>query len=190
MNQMRRLIPCAALALLLLAGCSIDYDTAEEEAMSEEIPNTVALDVVHKVHKDGRLSLQMEAARAETFDKKKQTVLTDAHFIEFNNKGETATEGTGGKVVFHTDTENAEISDRVHVHSTVEKGEVSAEALSWENKTKILTAEPGARVIMRKDDGTSLSGMGFTGDFRRRQLTFSSSVQGTYVWEKEDEKPR
>lgn len=170
------------VVLLLAAGCSIDYGGAEEEQPAN-IPDTVAVTLVHKIHKDGRLSLQLEAARAETYNKMNQTILTDAHFIEFNDKGEKATEGEGGKVVFHSDTENAEISGKVRVHSTTEKGDVTADTLSWENKTKLLTAPPGERVIIHKDDGSSLSGAGFTGDFRKRQVTFSHSVQGIYVWE-------
>ncbi|MGA2977914.1 MAG: LPS export ABC transporter periplasmic protein LptC [Spirochaetia bacterium] len=168
--------------LLLAAGCSIDYEAAEEEQPAN-IPDTVAVTLVHKIHKDGRLSLQLEAARAETYNKMNQTILTDAHFTEFNDKGEKATEGEGGKVVFHSDTENAEISGKVRVHSTTEKGDVTADTLSWENKTKLLTAPPGEKVTIHKDDGSFLSGAGFTGDFRKRRVTFSHSVQGLYVWE-------
>jgi hypothetical protein len=87
--------------------------------------------------------------------------------------------------VYHTDTENAEISGKVSVHSASEKGDVSADSLSWANKEKLLTAPPGERVTIHKDDGTSISGRGFVGDFRTRQVTFSGPVQGTYVWQEE-----
>ena len=52
-------------------------------------------------------------------------------------------------------------------------------------KTESLeTVEPiGKRVLIRKDDGTYISGTGFTGDFRTRQVTFSGPVKGNYVWE-------
>lgn len=168
--------------LFLLAGCSLDYKEAVAVEQEEEnVPDTVAIGVVHKIHKDGRLSLQLEASRAESFDARNQTILTDAHFVEFNSKGETATEGSADRVVFHTDTENAEISGSVHVHSTIEKGDVTAESLAWENKTKILTAPAAETVRIVKDDGSSLSGSGFKGDFNKREVTFSGPVQGTYV---------
>jgi hypothetical protein len=38
-------------------------------------------------------------------------------------------------------------------------------------------------VTIRKEDGSTLTGTGFGGDFRKRQLTFGGPVQGTYVWE-------
>jgi len=177
-----RVCVAGALVLLVLAACSLDYGEAlAEEQTSENLPDTVAIGIVHKIHKDGRLSLQLEATRAESYNASNQTVLSDAHFVEFDSKGDTATEGKAKKVVFHTDTENAEISGAVHVHSNTEKGDVTADSLAWENKTKILTAPAAETVKIRKDDGSSLSGSGFKGDFRKRELTFSGPVTGTYV---------
>jgi LPS export ABC transporter protein LptC len=176
----------AFAAALLVAGCSLDYqEAAAEEKAAEGIPDTVALGLVHKIHKNGRLSMELEAARAETYGAAAKTILTDAHFTEFDDKGGKATEGRAHKVVYHTDTENAEISGMVHVHSASEKGAVSADSLSWANKEKRLTAPPDERVSIRKDDGTSISGRGFVGDFRTRQVTFSGPVQGIYVWQEE-----
>jgi LPS export ABC transporter protein LptC len=167
-----------------LAGCSIDYKGASvQEQAPEGIPDTVAVGLLHRVHKDGRLSLQLEAKRAETWNAKNQTVLTDAHFVEFDEKGGKATEGEARTVIFHSDTENAEISGGVHVHSTAEKGDVRADTLDWENKSRHLTAPAAEQVTIRKEDGSSLTGTGFAGDFMRRQVTFAGPVQGTYVWE-------
>lgn len=153
-----------------------------EEQAPTGIPDTVATGLLHRIHKDGRLSLELEAARAETYNSKNTTILTDAHFVEFDETGGAATEGRAGKVVFHTDTENAEISGAVRVHSATEKGDVHADTLLWENKTKRLTAPPREQVRVRKDDGSSLVGSGFTGDFLSREVTFTGAVQGTYVW--------
>jgi LPS export ABC transporter protein LptC len=176
----------AFAAALLVAGCSLDYqEAAAEEKAAEGIPDTVAVGLVHKIHKNGRLSMELEAARAETYSAAAKTILTDAHFVEYDDQGGKATEGRARTVVYHTDTENAEISGMVTVHSASEKGDVSADSLSWENKEKRLTAPPDERVTIRKDDGTSISGRGFVGDFRTRQVTFSGPVQGTYVWQEE-----
>jgi LPS export ABC transporter protein LptC len=177
-----RLSAAIALCIALLAGCSLDYQEAvAEEQAADNLPDTVAIGLVHKIHKDGRLSLQLEASRAESYNSRSQTVLTDAHFVEFDSSGGTATEGTASRVIFHTDTQNAEITGKVHVHSSTEKGDVTAESLSWENKTKMLTAPPAETVKITKDDGSSLSGSGFKGDFGRREVTFSGPVEGTYV---------
>jgi LPS export ABC transporter protein LptC len=180
---------CAAFAAgILCAACSLDYQVATaEEQVAEGIPDTVATDLVHRVHRDGRLSLQLEASRAETFNSRNETILRNAHFIEFDSSGGKATEGKAEKVVYHMDTENAEISGAVRVHSAAEKGDVSAETLAWKNKEKSLTAPPADQVFIRKDDGSFITGRGFQGDFRTRQVSFSGPVQGAYVWEEKKE---
>jgi LPS export ABC transporter protein LptC len=185
-RRVAALTAAAFAAAVLVVGCSLDYQGAGgEEQEAEGIPDTVASGLVHKVHKNGRLSLELEAARAETYSASSKTILTNAHFIEYDEKGGKATEGRARKVVYHTDTENAEISGTVRVHSASEKGDVSAESLAWANKEKRLTAPPDERVTIRKDDGTSITGSGFVGDFRTREVTFSGPVQGTYVWQED-----
>jgi LPS export ABC transporter protein LptC len=183
-SRRRHAVAAAACAVLLVCGCSLNYEEAKlEEQASGSIPDTVANRIVHRVNKEGRLSLQMEAARAETFNSTSTTVLTNAHFVEYDRDGNAATEGSARKVIYHSDTENAEISGSVRVHSASEKGNVSAESLSWVNKEKRLSAPPDEVVLIRKDDGSYISGTGFAGDFRTRQVTFSGPVKGSYVWE-------
>jgi LPS export ABC transporter protein LptC len=179
----RRALAALGLAAIL-AGCSIDYgQAAVEEKTAEGVPDTVAVDVLHRVHKDGRLSLELSASRAVSYNDKNETILTDARFAAYDEKGAKSTDGQARTVVFHSDTENAEISGGVHVHSASEEGEVSAGSLYWENKTKRLTAPIAEQVTIRKDDGSSLIGSGFSGDFSRRRLVFTGPVQGSYVWQ-------
>jgi LPS export ABC transporter protein LptC len=169
------------LAALTAAACSIDGGAPGEGQAAGEVPDTVAVGVVHRIHRDGRLSLELTASRAETWNETKKTILTDARFVEFDQAGAQATAGEAQKVIFHSDTENADISGGVRVRSEVEEGNVTAEALSWDNKARRLSAPAQDVVTLRKDDGTSISGSGFLGDFRTRELTFSGPVVGTYV---------
>jgi LPS export ABC transporter protein LptC len=166
----------------LAAGCSLDYQLADDAKTAEGIPDTVAIGLVHKVHRGGRLSLQLEASRAETYNATNTTILSQAHFVEYDGEGATATEGKADKVVFHSDTENAEISGSVRVRSSSESGDVSAQSLAWLNKEKKLTAPADDKVTISRDDGTFITGRGFVGDFRSRQVTFSGPVEGRYVW--------
>ncbi|HEY9594677.1 MAG TPA: LPS export ABC transporter periplasmic protein LptC [Spirochaetia bacterium] len=179
-------VAAAITAAAMATGCSLDYSAATEEEAKDTIPDTVAINVVHKVHRNGQLQLQMQASRAETYNGKKVTVLQDVKFTELDDKGAAATEGSARRIVYHTDTEDAEITGGVHVHSATEKGDVTADSLSWKNDPRELTAPPEEVVTLHKDDGTTLSGRGFKGDFRRRELVFSGPVQGVYV-SKDDE---
>jgi LPS export ABC transporter protein LptC len=181
---LRPLILAAALAA---AGCSIEGGPGVEGPPAGEIPDTVAVGVVHRVHRDGRLSLELSAARAETWNDAQETILSDARFVEFDPDGAAATVGEAGRVVFHADTENAEVSGGVRVRSEQEEGTVTARSLSWDNTTRRLSAPPEETVTLRRDDGTSIAGTGFLGDFRARQLVFSGPVEGTYV--RSDDEP-
>jgi LPS export ABC transporter protein LptC len=179
----------AAAALFSLSACHLNYEqVTAEETTPRGLPDTVATGLVHKIHKDGRLTMELEADRAETFNEDKTTVLTGAHFTEYDKNGEKATEGEAARLVFHTDTENAEISGDVRVHSAAEKGEVMANSLSWQNREKLLTAPPQEKVLISKDDGSFINGSGFVGDFRTRHITFNGPVEGSWVSEDKDKK--
>jgi hypothetical protein len=90
-------------------------------------------------------------------------------------------------VVFHTETEDAEISGRVRVHSAVDEAGIETESLAWKNAARQLAAPALERVVITKDDGSRLEGTGFVGDFRRREFVFTGPVRGTYVWTGEKE---
>jgi len=187
-------IPSAIVAAALAAaaasvsGCSLDYGAVmAEEKVAETIPDTVAIEVTHKVHQDGRLALSFEAGRAETYGALKKMILSEVRFVEYGADSAPATSGEARHVVYHTDTENAEISGSVRVRSESEKADIATESLAWENKRKKLTALPLARVVITKDDGSSITGRGFTGDFRTREVSFSGPVEGSYVWTEKEE---
>ena len=178
----------AAAAAAVLASCSLDYESARLEAqLPEKLPDTVATDLVHRVVKNSRTALEVTADRAETWDAQHRTVLDAVSFVEYDQAGAMAVEGSAGRVVFHTDTEDAEISGRVRVHSAVEAADIETEELAWKSKPRLLTAPDHDRVVITKDDGSRLEGTGFVGDFRRREIVFNGPVKGTYVWTGEEE---
>jgi LPS export ABC transporter protein LptC len=180
----------AAVAIAALASCSLDYEGARlEERLPERLPDTVATGLVHRVVKNSRTSLEITADRAATWDAQHRTELDGVTFVEYDRDGGRAVEGSAGRVVFNTDTEDAEISGRVRVHSAADEAGIETGALSWKNKPRLLSAPTHERVVITSDDGSRLEGTGFVGDFRRREITFTGPVQGTYVWtgEKEDE---
>jgi LPS export ABC transporter protein LptC len=178
----------AALSAIVLSSCSLDYEGATlDEQAAERLPDTVATGLVHRVVKNSRTALEVTADRAETWDAQKRTEIEGATFVEYDRDGARAVEGSAGRVVFHTDTEDAEISGRVRVHSAVEEAGIETEALAWRKSPRLLTAPAHDRVVITKDDGSRLEGTGFVGDFRRREFVFSGPVRGTYVWTGEKE---
>ena len=187
-KEIAAVLAAAALSASVLASCSLDYEGASlEEGMPERLPDTVATGLVHRVVKNSRTVLELTANRAETWDAQHRTVIDGASFVEYDQAGTMAVEGSAGRVVFHTDTEDAEISGRVRVYSAREEAGIETEALAWKSKPRLLTAPVHDRVIISSDNGSRLEGTGFVGDFRRREFVFTGPVQGTYVWTDEED---
>ncbi len=180
----------AATALFssVLTSCSLDYEGARiEEGIPERLPDTVATGLVQRVVKNSRTTLEITAARAETWNAQHRTLLDDAAFVEYDRDGGRAVEGSAGRVVFHTDTEDAEIMGHVRVYSALEEAGLETEELAWKSSPRLLTAPEHDRVVITSDDGSRIEGSGFVGDFRRREFVFTGPVQGTYVWTGEKE---
>jgi LPS export ABC transporter protein LptC len=188
MPRAKTIAAAAALSASLLCSCSLDYESALlEEQLPERLPDTVATGIVHRVVKNSRTALEVKAARAETWDAQHRTMLEAASFVEYDRDGGMAVEGSAGRVVFHTDTEDAEISGRVRVYSAIDEAGIETESLTWQSKPRVLSAPAHDRVVITKDDGGRIEGTGFVGDFRRREVVFNGPVQGTYVWTGEEE---
>jgi LPS export ABC transporter protein LptC len=186
MRLMRR--AAVLLVVIAAAGCSLDYRAAEFEAQgTENIPDAVTTGLVYRVMKNSQLSLQLEASRAETYNERKQTELSDVRLTEYDSQGASITQGRADSVVFHSDTQDAEISGSVFVHSDVQEGDISTEGLSWKNKDKTLTADPNELVVVSKDDGSYISGRGFSGDFKKNEIRFSGPVEGAFEYENKDQ---
>ena len=175
----------ALLCLSALASaCSLDYQATDVEAGdTSQIPDTVASNINYRVVKNSKVALQLTADKSETYTSKKETLLSGAHFVEYDQEGDAVTDGKADSITFHTESQDAEISGSVSVYSSVQQGSISTESLTWKDTQKLLTANPTEKVVIKKDDGSYLTGRGFVGNFKIKELRFSGPVEGTYVYE-------
>jgi LPS export ABC transporter protein LptC len=178
-----------AAALLPIGGCSLSYDESRAaEQAAPEIPDTVMLGFTHTVVSEGRVWVRLSAQRAEGYDQSKKIVLSGVRFQEFDSQGRLSTEAAADRAVYHSDSENAEVSGNILIRSPEEKASLSAESLAWIKEGRRLSSGPGQSVRLAKEDGSFLEGRGFQADFRRRRLEFAQGASGGYV-EAEDEGP-
>jgi LPS export ABC transporter protein LptC len=187
-NTIRRAGRAAAALLfsLILATCSLDYGALQgAEVMPEDIPQAVIYNFAHTVVTDGKPSFRLYAEKAEEFSSRKTTMLTGVSFVEYGEDGTPVTTGTAAKAVFHTDTENAELSGSLLFQNKREDAVVKAAFIAWDNELKKLTAKPDDIVIIEKTDGSKISGRGFVADARTRSVSFTSGADGTYVFKDE-----
>jgi lipopolysaccharide export system protein LptC len=176
----------AAALLLVLAACSLDYEQARvAEAIPGETPDTVLLDFKHTVVSGGKVWIVLEAARAETYGEKKQIFLFDVHFQEYDSAGKLLTELSVERATFNTQSEDASALGTIVIYSSAEKASLRTTGeLAWTREGKLLEAGDQQAVRLQKDDGSFVEGRGFAADFRRKTLSFSEQVRGSYVRER------
>jgi LPS export ABC transporter protein LptC len=181
-----------SLFFILFISCSLDYSPAMvAEDLSEKVPETVLINFKQTKVENGKISRQVSASRAENYTKTKQTIFLNVQFLDYDKNGEIVTEGKADKVVYKTDTENAEIYGNIYFYSHTEKTEIFAETLIWKNKEKLLTSQPDKLVrVFKKEDNSFIQGRGFETDLRLKQIVFTNGVSGRYVENKQQNEPK
>ena len=176
------------ILMLFCMSCSLDYEQARvAESIPGQIPETILFEFTHTVVSGGRVWVILEAARAETYSERNEIILQDIFFREYDQEGNLLTEAQADRAVFATDSENATVSGSIQIYSHEEQASLQAGRLSWVSDGRRLVADDGQTVRLQKDDGSYVEGEGFSADFRRKRLEFSSRVRGSYVREEEDE---
>jgi len=177
---------CAVVALapsiLILAACSLDYGEAMAEDLAEDIPDTVVLGFSHTVVENGLPRFRLEAARGESYQVQKKMKLAGVSFIEYEPGTRTiSAQGSADSAVFFTDTESAELSGSVHFHSSQDGVTVESGYLEWDGQARQLRSRAETLTSLSDDDGSSLSGAGFSADATRRSFTFGNRAEGRYA---------
>ena len=178
----------AVTLLIALAACSLDYDqTRFASEISADTPDTILYDLTHTVVRDGRPRFIVHAERSESFRERRRQYLYNVEFLELDAEGATAAYGVADFGEYRTDTEDIELTGGLRFYSAAEDAWLTAEHLSWENDTRMLTSRPEETVILERGDGTEIRGKGFVAEMARSMLRFEDGVSGTLI---EDEDPQ
>ena len=170
-----------SLAVSAAAGCSLDYgDTEFDEEFDAELPEAELTDaIVTAVREDGEIRIVAE--RVQYFPAKQEQLLQDVRFQEVSRDGTVATEGSAGHARIFTDSDNVEFWDDVRLYSHEQAAWIYAEFLQYDHEARVVSGRPEERVSIEKDDGSVVSGLGFSAELELRDLSFSAEVRGTMV---------
>jgi len=178
----------AALAGLLLAACSFDY--GKETAVSADAIPVMSFQGLQQVGvKDGRKLYTMRSDGADVYFAKKQTVLKNFEFEEYDTDGKTASHGRADEAVINTATNDAEIHGRLEAHDA-ERGvtlRTGDGGLTWTNESRVLKTNGETRVQLTKDDGSDIDGQGLVLDLGANRLELQAGIQGTWTPENKDD---
>ena len=171
--------------LMVLSSCSFDYGNKESE--ENEKPDIVMENVEYVRVRGGDPVLRFQAARVERFEEKQTMNLRTFSFEQFENHGDGIdARGSAGEARVELESGNIQLGGGVLVSVESEDITIRTTDLRWFDKDRRLTG-PSGNVDIRRSDGTSFSGRGFSADARQRTWTFESGVSGLYVDEEEED---
>ncbi len=179
----------AAFCAAALAGCSLDYGTALAEDLGEGVPDAVVYGFAHTVVEKGLPRFRIEAERGESFRELRKMRLKKVAFTEYapDGSGSVASVGSADSAVFYTDTESAELSGSVRLRSSRDGVTVSSSYLKWDGEARTLESRADAVTTLQDDDGSRLSGSGFSVDAARRSFKFGDRTTGSFVAPEKEE---
>jgi len=175
--------------IFFLADCHLNYREAMlSKELSENIPNVVLVRFRHTVVKNNSIVAIVEAERGEEYLKKGEIKLEKVRYTEFDEEGKIVDEGSADSAIYNTKTKDAEIVGNIKIRSEIEKGEIDASRLHWSNDKRLLVGDPNEKVVLKRDDGSFVTGRGFSSDLRLKEIKFSGEVLGRYIGKEKNEK--
>ena len=177
-----------ALTAAVICGCTFDYEEARiAEDLEEAVPETILEDFTQVRIYDGIPEYRVYGDKAETFSKRNETIIEGVLFQEFDSEGELVTEGSADRIVFNSETEDAELSGNLEFFNSSEEAGVNADYLTWKNADKLLTGNDDDYTSLVKKDGSTIRGKGFSADLASKNISFRSDISGTWVDEEEED---
>ncbi|MGO8693638.1 MAG: LPS export ABC transporter periplasmic protein LptC [Rectinemataceae bacterium] len=166
----------------LLGSCRFNYGPAGAGPASAALPVAEFANYRHNVVTHGSLSFQLTAARAETYDKDKKTVLHDVRFSEYDpDSGRLISSGKADSAVYYSENGDADFSGDVRLESKRQDAILVGESLHWDGKEKRLSGPLDGTVSISRSDGSFVSGAGFEARALSRSFSFRGSVSGVLV---------
>jgi LPS export ABC transporter protein LptC len=177
---------------LLSESCSLTYEK-DQLPQPDQVPQ-MAFETLHQTGvKDGRILYTMESDRADVYQTKKQMLLKNFQFQEYDPQGALASRGEAASATIDTATNDARIEGGLKARS-IEQGvtlEVGGQSggLTWSNDDRILKTDPKTAVQLSKDDGSKIEAYGLLLDLGSNTMELEEGVRGTWTPEtKKDEK--
>ena len=170
-------------AAFFITACSFNYDTVNEE---DQDPDMIMVMVEYVRIENGNPVIRVRADEVRRYESKHVMEMDLFNFNQFNSAPEDVEKipdinvrGNAGKARVETDTNNFYMREGVFFEVNSEDVNLETEELSWQDKDRLLTA-PGKLTITRSD-GTTLEGVGFSADTRKKSWEFESDVEGSIV---------
>lgn len=167
---------------LEFSSCSLKYEDYDVD--QNKIPQLVMHHFQQTFVKKNKKKLLLKGERAERNEKQKELKLQQISFEEYDEEGQTLSNGQAKTVLVKTDSHDAILDGGVKIWNEKHKTTLETESLSWQQKEKRLVAIGRAGVSLTKKDGSQFHGQSADMDFKTNTLKLSGDVKG--VWKKQE----
>jgi LPS export ABC transporter protein LptC len=176
------------LVIVFFTACSFNYDN---ETVDNNDPSMILTKTEYVRIRNGNPEARLSADEVRQYEANHSWEMEGISFEQFN----AAPEGydkipdlnARGKAVaarLETDTGNFSLSGGVVLEVVSEGIVIETREVFWQDQDRFLTAPD--RLELVRDDGTTLTGTGFSADIRRRTFEFESSAEGVVVDENDE----
>ena len=174
------------LCIFFLIACSFDYGAGT--GLENTRPDIVMENIEYVRVRGGDMLARFQAEHAERWEELQIMELRNFTFEQMEDRGETVNvEGTAKTATVQIDTGDISLSGGVRISIESEDIIINTTELEWKDKEKTIKGGAEDEVDVKRSDGTSFTGKGFSADIRSRTWSFTGEVKGHYV-EKDEEK--
>ncbi|MCX7655333.1 MAG: hypothetical protein N2Z76_02280 [Treponemataceae bacterium] len=164
----------------LTAACSFNYSEIAGEETSER-PDLIMKGVSYTRVRDGSEAFSFQAEEVRRYEKRR---IMDISHMRFEKRDVTGKEqeiaGMAGFVQLQTASGNGAFTDGFQIVIPKEGLTVEGLKVYWEDQRRLLFTSPEEVLLIKKSDGTIVSGKGFYADLRRKSWSFYTEVAGIY----------
>jgi len=177
---------CCLLCTFLLVACSFDYSAGT--GLENTRPDIVMENIEYVRVRGGDMLARFQAEHAERWEELQLMELRNFTFEQMEDHGETVNvEGAAKAATVQIDTGDISLSGGVRISIESEDIVINTAELEWKDKEKTIKGGTEEEVDVKRSDGTTFTGKGFSANIRSRTWSFSGEVKGRYV-EKDEEK--
>lgn len=177
-----------ALVTAIAGGCTLDYGALEEES-STNTPDLVMTDVEYVRVQDGKPVIRLQAESISRYDQAKRMDVDQPRFSQFDADGAEGARGGASSASINTETGDVSLKGAVVLSIPEEDVDLETDRLDWQDANRILAGDAKSPLMVKRKDGSYLTGSGFRVDSRSKQWSFSERASGTYVDEDQKSNP-
>ncbi|TCW61789.1 hypothetical protein [Treponema sp. J25] len=173
-------LACLFVLLMVSGACSFNYAEVTGEETAEQ-PDLIMNGVSYSRVRDGKEAFSFQAEEVRRYEKRRIMDITQMAFEKRDAPGnEQEIAGRAGFVQLQTASGNGAFTEGFQI--VIPKEGLTVEGLNvyWDDQRRLLFTAPEEVLLIKKTDGTIMSGKGFYADLRRKSWSFQKEVAGIY----------